>query len=420
MTSLTALSGIDRTRWLRVVDWLAVGVAATLPWSTSATGIFIALWIVAVLPTLDRAAVRHGLATFAGFLPVLLWVLAAAGMLWADVTLAERLGGLSGFHRLLVIPILLIHFRRSERGLWVLYGFFVGALALLLVSWGLALIPGLAWRGKEFGVPTKDRIFQGVEFMLCAFALLGYACEAGRVQRWRSALGFAALALLFLANIFFVVTGRTALLVAPVLLLMLGWREFRWKGLAGAALAGVVVSATIWYGSPYLRNKLMTSVEELQAYRMKDQANSTGLHMEFLRKSLLFVETAPIIGHGTGSIPEQFRNSEVGRSGASSIYTDNPHNQIFAVGIQLGLVGVALLLAMWLAHLSLFLRGAGMTAWIGSIVVVQNIVASLFNSHLFDFTSGWLYVFGVGVAGGMVLRQRDRASTSSARPVRVS
>jgi O-antigen ligase len=38
---------------------------------------------------------------------------------------------------------------------------------------------------------------------------------------------------------------------------------------------------------------------------------------------------------------------------------------------------------------------------------VQNIVSSLFNSHLFDFTSGWLYVFGVGVVGGMVLRQKD-------------
>ena len=392
-----------------MVDWLAVGVAATLPWSTSATGIFIALWIVAVLPTFDRAAVRHGLATFAGFLPVLLLGPGGGRYVWADVSLAERFGGLSGFHRLLVIPMLLIHFRRSERGLWVLYGFFAGALALLLVSWGLALIPGLSWRGKEFGVPTKDRIFQGVEFMLCAFALLGYACEAGRVQRWRSALGLAALALLFLANIFFVVTGRTALLVAPVLLLMLGWREFRWKGLAGAASGRPGCERRDLVRVAFLRNKLMTSVEELQAYRVKDQANSTGLHMEFLRKSLLFVETAPIIGHGTGSIPEQFRNSEVGHSGASSTYTDNPHNQIFAVGIQLGLVGVALLLAMWLAHLLLFLRGAGMTAWIGSIVVVQNIVASLFNSHLFDFTSGWAYVFGVGVAGGMVLRQRDRA-----------
>lgn len=409
MTSLTALPGIDRTRWLRVIDWLAVGVAVTLPWSTSATGIFIALWIVAVLPTLDRAAVRQGLAIPAGFLPVLLWVLAAVGMLWADVSVAERLGGLSGFHRLLVIPMLLIHFRRSERGMWVLYGFFAGVLTLLLVSWGLALIPGLSWRGREFGVPTKDRIFQGVEFMLCAFALFGYACEAGRVQRWRSALGLVTLAFLFLADIVFVVTGRTALLVAPVLLLMLGWREFRWKGLAGAVLAGVVVSLVVWYGSPYLRNKLTTSVDELQAYRAKDEVNSTGLHMEFLRKSLSFVETAPVIGHGTGSIPEQFRNSETGHGGASSTYTDNPHNQIFAVGIQLGLVGVAVLLAMWMAHLLLFLRGAGMTAWIGSIVVVQNFMASLFNSHLFDFTSGWLYVFGVGVAGGMVLRQRDHA-----------
>ena len=68
---------------------------------------------------------------------------------------------------------------------------------------------------------------------------------------------------------------------------------------------------------------------------------------------------------------------------------------------------------MWLAHLLLFAGGSGLTAWIGTIVVVQNVVSSLFNSHLFDFTSGWLYVFGVGVVGGMVLRQRDCASTKS-------
>ena len=36
------------------------------------------------------------------------------------------------------------------------------------------------------------------------------------------------------------------------------------------------------------------------------------------------------------------------------------------------------------------------------MVVVQNIISSLFNSHLFDFTQGWIYVFGVGVAGGLI------------------
>ena len=41
------------------------------------------------------------------------------------------------------------------------------------------------------------------------------------------------------------------------------------------------------------------------------------------------------------------------------------------------------------------------------MVVLQNIFSSLFNSHLFDFHEGWMYVLGVGVAGGMVLRARS-------------
>ena len=126
--SLAMLAGFDRSRWAAVADWLAVGVAVTLPWSTTATAIFIALWLLAVLPTLDAASLRRELTTAAGFLPVLLWVLAAIGMLWADVSLAERLGGLGKFHRLLLIPLLFTHFRRSERGIWVLYGFFAASV----------------------------------------------------------------------------------------------------------------------------------------------------------------------------------------------------------------------------------------------------------------------------------------------------
>jgi hypothetical protein len=340
----------------------------------------------------------------------LLWGLAAIGMLWADVSFAERLGGLGKFHRLLFIPLLLVHFRRSERGIWVVYGFFASVLALLLVSWGLALIPGLRWRGvkDEIGVPAKDYIFQSTNFLICGFALLGYACGEARAQRWRLVVGLVGLACLFFANIFFVVTSRTGLVVAPLLLLVLGWREFRWKGLVAVALLGGILGVAIWSGSPYLRERLITSVGEFQAYRASDASNSTALHLEFLRKSLSFVEVAPIIGHGTGSIPEAFRQAAVGQVGAASEVSQNPHNQIFAVAIQLGLVGVIVLVAMWIAHLLLF-SGGGLTAWIGLIVVVQNVASSLFNSHLFDFTSGWLYVFGVGVVGGMELRRRDSA-----------
>ena len=59
--------------------------------------------------------------------------------------------------------------------------------------------------------------------------------------------------------------------------------------------------------------------------------------------------------------------------------------------------------------------GPGLPAWIGMVVVTQNIVGGQFNSHLLDFTQGWLYVFGVGVFGGMVLRRN--AERTAGTPV---
>ena len=83
----------------------------------------------------------------------------------------------------------------------------------------------------------------------------------------------------------------------------------------------------------------------------------------------------------------------------------------------MGHAGVVLLYAMWLAHVLLF-RGEELADWFGLLVVVQNIFTSLFNSHLFDFHEGWMYVLGVGVAGGMVLRDRSAGGRRTVRNVR--
>ena len=80
----------------------------------------------------------------------------------------------------------------------------------------------------------------------------------------------------------------------------------------------------------------------------------------------------------------------------------NPHNQTLNVAVQWGMLGVIILYAMWLSHLMLF-RQDGLMAWIGLMVVVQNFFTSLFNSHIFDFNEGWMYVLGVGIAGATML-----------------
>ena len=133
--------------------------------------------------------------------------------------------------------------------------------------------------------------------------------------------------------------------------------------------------------------------------------------LELWRRSFAIIADAPLLGHGTGSIPEQFRRAATGGPELSGPSL-NPHNQVFAVGIQLGMLGIAILMTMWIAHLALF-RGGGLIAWCGIVVVVQNVASAPVNSHLFDSFHGWLYVFGLGVLGGMALR--ERAAPEAAR-----
>ncbi|SDI51045.1 hypothetical protein SAMN05216338_102440 [Bradyrhizobium sp. Rc2d] len=114
--------------------------------------------------------------------------------------------------------------------------------------------------------------------------------------------------------------------------------------------------------------------------------------------------------HGTGSSQGLFERASKEPSWVPGVRVfPNPHNQTLHVAVQWGIMGIVVLYAIWILHLLLF-RGDGLAYWIGLLVVVQNIFTSLFNSHLFDFHEGWMYVIGVGVAGGIVNRAQQKAT----------
>jgi O-antigen ligase len=407
--SLTATL-FDRARLERAADALAVAAVVSMPWSTTATSILLFLWLVVLVPTLDWPAVRRELWTAAGGLPVLFCLLGVLGMLWAEVPWNERFGGLNSFHRILFIPLLLAQFRRSGNGHWAVIGFLWSCTGVLLLSYFHAV--WRRWYPAPYsdvflpGIPIKDHILQSGEFQLCVFGLAYAAVEAWRAHKQRLALALVVLACAFLANIVYIATGRTTVFVMPVLLALFGLRLFGWRGLIGVLMAGAVVATVAWFSSHYLRERVLGVWHEVYRYETQNADTSSGERLEFWKKSLRFVADAPIIGHGTGSIKQQF-SSVVGTSGPSTIVSENPHQQTLTVAIQLGLIGVVVMYAMWIAHLALF-RGGGFIAWCGLIVVAQNVVSSLFNSHLFDFNQGWFYVFGVGVLGGTVLNMRAR------------
>jgi len=415
-TNLKSLAaGFDRSRLARLADILVVALVVSLPWSTSATSVLVVLWILALLPTLDGEAIRREVLSPAGGLPILLCLLAVVGVLWSEGDWHDRLHGIDSYLKFLAIPFLLAHLRRSNISQWVVWGFLAAATALLATSWVYALL----WQEFDIhlsmlsGIPVKDYISQSAVFQICMFGLLYAAIDAWRSHQRQLSIALGVLAAIFLANIAYVATARTLFITTPVLLILLGLRQFGLKGTVVVVACATAFVALAWTTSPYLRGRVESIPDEVLHYEREHADNSAGERLEFWKKSIEFFEQSPIIGHGTGSIRELFRRVAVGDTGVSSYISRNPHQQVLAIAIQLGMVGTIALIAMWVAHLSLF-RGTDLTAWLGLLIVVQNIVASQLNTHLFDFTHGWIYVCGVGTMGGTVLRERKSSAPAPA------
>ena len=364
------------------------------------------LWFLALIPTLDPRALLRSLTRPASSLPLAIFVLAVVGTLWSDSPWPARLHGINPVAKLLAVPFLLYHFERSQRAIWVFVALLISCALLMALSWIVLFAPELKLTSTASpGVPVKNYIDQSQEFALCLFALAPFVLSLFCQRRFALAAACTALMLGFFANMMFVVSARTALIYMPV---MLGLFAILYLGRRATVLllvGAVAAAALVWLTSPYLRDRIEAVAVEYQSYHANNAANSTGLRLEYWRKSLGFFAKAPMLGNGTGSTKQLFERDAIGQSGASADIIGNPHNQTLNVAVQWGLLGCVLLYAMWFCHLLLF-SGTSLSSWIGLLVVVQNIVSSLLNSHLFDFHEGWLYVLGVGVAGGTALKMR--------------
>ena len=403
----------DPARWMATVDIIAVLLALALPWSTSLVGIFGVVMVLAMLPVLDVGSLVRLLKNPIAAAPVALFLVALVGTLWSDAAWGARLYAVGPTAKLLVLPFLFQHFSRSERGLWVFIAFLASCALMVVVSWTVAFFPDLTLKAKDVashGIFVKNYIDQSQEFALCAVALAYPIVMFARAGKVALAVLLCALALAFAGNMAFVIVSRTALVTIPMMLAVFGVLHLRWRTTLLILCAMAIAGSIAWIASPQLQATVDKFKSDYEPYMEHGADTSIGERLEFYKKSLHFFAEAPLKGHGTGSTRGLFEQAATGAPAGSAAadIVGNPHNQTLNVAVQWGVIGVVLLYAMWLSHLLLF-RGDGLTNWIGLLVVVQNIFTSLFNSHIFDFHEGWMYVLGVGVAGGLVLKARAGA-----------
>jgi hypothetical protein len=174
---LSAIASQDPVVRMRNVDLAAV----LLPWSTTGVGIAGVLFLVALIPTIEPRLLLQSVKRPVSVLPIAFVALAAIGTLWSDAPWGIRLHGISPAAKLLVLPLLLYHFERSSRGVWIFIAFLVSCALLAVVSGIVALDPDLSAKAYF----SHGRIFRSAE---SSSKTTSTRVRNSRCARWRSAI----------------------------------------------------------------------------------------------------------------------------------------------------------------------------------------------------------------------------------------
>lgn len=388
----------------------AIATAFFLPLSTSGQAIGAAIFVVLAIATLDVRRFAATSRSAAAWLPAALFALVLIGVTWSTEPLSIGFKWVGPYLKLLLIPLIMATAFSRKDALQIAFGFLAACSILLVLSWLSVLWPSGPWGWfKVPGVPVKDNAVQSGEFALCAFGL-AYAGLLLWSDDRRRALLALLLAVLFFANVMFIYISKTGVLMAATLMVLFlvetqGWR----RGILITIPAALAVVIALSF-SPSAQARLKEFLAGAEPLHANQDNFSTAARVYFWKQSGQLIASAPVLGHGTGSIATLYRNLDQSKSFGS---IPDPHNQFLHTTLQVGLLGGALLIAMWAAHLALF-WGSGPVRAMGLAIVIQNILGSLFNSHISTVTQGTLYCLGVGLIGALIFS--ERLAVPSPRP----
>ena len=295
-----------------------------------------------------------------------------------------------GWSKLLLVPIALSLFadtRWKSRFLMV----FVGVLTVCaVISFGLWFLEvDLPVASRERGVFLRNHATQGMAFAVAAFSAFILAVEsgAGRLRHL-----YVVCALLLLANIALVTTGRSGYLVAMVCAVgavsgyvFFGQRHLGARGIVGAVLLVVSVVGILLL-APTSRERMLQGVQEIQQYEQAKEETSMGIRMIFWKNTIEMIREQPMLGYGTGAFKTAYDRKVVGKTGVAATSAGDPHNQYMKITAENGVVALLVFLGFLVAAARQ--RCAAPWRLLGLCVLTSWCATSLFNSHFSTFNEG--------------------------------
>lgn len=336
-------------------------------------------------------------------LPAVLAVLLVfvLSLFWTVAPLQEAAGSLAKYGKLLIILAMMALIRDQREAICALAAFSLTQLLVVVSSWMLFADMPVAWASSRTTV-SHYTVFSGYldqGIMSAVFAALCWHLRGLAPGRHGPRIA-VAVAILSLANVFFVMIGRSGQLVGVALLsLAIMWQLPKKYRVIVAVLPFLLVAA-LFVSSPAMRERLTLVKTEVQNYSAKqDSSSSSGVRLAFWHRAAQVIAQRPLAGAGVGSWSTEYDRLERQANPQHKNINpgSNPHQEYLLWGVQLGVPGLLLIAAFMLSVLRDSMRMEAPHARALQSTLVALAVACLFNSTLYDGLIGDFFCVLIGL-----------------------
>ena len=329
----------------------------------------------------------------------------AVSLLWTTADIEDSVGSIAKYGKLLTILLIPLLLKNRQEVIYAIVVFVTAQLFLVSSSWLLFFGVRLPW-ATAVGATSQFAVFstyldQGVISATVAaicWHLRGLA--PGKFGRQI----FIGIGLLCMLNVLFVLIGRTGHAVIIVLLSMAAmWRlpkKYRWTVVA----LPVVFLALAMASSSKVRDRTTQVASEIKAFSKGEgrsivSGTSSGVRLQFWQRSMQSISESPILGSGVGSWGNEYNRVEknVNPAGALANKRGNPHQEYLLWGVQLGVIGILLFVALLAAIFRDTLNADEPSSRAAQSVLAALAISCLFNSSVYDALIGDFFCVALGL-----------------------
>lgn len=337
------------------------------------------------------------------YVAILIVIVFALSLFWTEVDINFALKTFVKHAKLLGILLLVFLIRSKREARMAIAVFVLGQVFVLVNSWLLSAGFIAPWiTNSQVDLVTKYVVFSesylDQSIMFCATAaVLWHLRSSLKWPRWLAI--FMALAAIL--NVLFLLPGRTGYLAAVVVFsLALMWKMNQRRRLIALAAAPFIIVLGLSLSSGQLHDRIFLAVTEVRSnVNQAETGSSSGWRLNAWKRSIEAIGESPLYGYGVGSWTPAIKRLQ--GSTATEVFgkgnASNPHQEFLLWGVEMGLGGTLLLLALLLS-IAKDARQFTPDIQRATLSVVAVIaVACCFNSALFDDLIGDFLCVCVGL-----------------------